>query len=56
MTFQTTQVAFNWVIEIKNNNFPVKTRDQLDAVKLLNSVLTKKFEEEGYDLVAPPEL
>ena len=55
LTFDATQVAFNRIIEIKNN-FLVITRNQTDADKLLRSEMTKKFEERGYDLVAPPEL
>ena len=56
MTIDATQVAFNRIIELKNNNFIVVTRDQRDADRLLNSEMARKFESSGYDLVAPPEL
>ena len=56
MTFEATQVAFNRIIDLKNGNFMVITRDQRDADRLLNSDMTKKFDNKGYDLVAPPEL
>ena len=56
MTFDATQVAFNRIIELRNNNFIVITRDQRDADRLLNSDMTNKSTNKGYDLVAPLEL
>ena len=56
MAFEATQVTFNRTIEIKNSNLIVITKDQLDAVKLLNSYMTNNFGTKGHDVIALPEL